>query len=174
MAALGEPDSDRGQRIAIHASARKVDHHEVQALLIKLRSRAAHGTGLVPAPAAALLERVLTSPAIVPLSSVLCLATLGEPIRDAELARQLGTEWANDSDRQEHSNYGWPLTDIEILEPPIPARGELLVHSGSIPASSASSIHNRMSVRDLISSTVCRSWSTPSPRQTGAAIHCRR
>lgn len=117
------PRSMWGTRIAIHAGARRIDHHEVQALTLKLRTRSAIETGLVVAPALELLERVLTSPGILPLSSVLCLATLGEPIRDAALGAELGTGWPMDSNADEHSNYGWPLTDIERLEPFAPARG---------------------------------------------------
>lgn len=118
------PRSMWGERIAIHAAARRVNTQEVQALLYRLRGRDAATVALDVAIAAELLDRVLTSPGILPLSSVLCLATLGEPIRDAALAAQLGTTWpVNDSDRTEHSNFGWPLTEVEALEPFVPARG---------------------------------------------------
>jgi hypothetical protein len=75
------------------------------------------------AKAIALLEAALAAPKSLPLSSIVCLATLGEPIRNETLAAKMGIEWANDSDREEHSNWGWPLTDIERLEPFVPARG---------------------------------------------------
>jgi hypothetical protein len=112
-----------GQRIAIHAGARRVQRIEIHELLLKLRSPSAAETGLVIEPAIALLDRVSTAPGSLPLSSILCTAILGTPIRDADLAAQLGTRFVNDSDRAEHSNWGWPLTEIEVLEPFVPARG---------------------------------------------------
>jgi hypothetical protein len=119
------PVALRGKRIAIHAGARPVKRKEVAALIYELRT-----SGKVPLAGLdktdailTLLDRVHTSPGSMPLSSVLCLATLGEPIRNEELAARLGLPWTNDSDRDEHSNWGWPLTDIERLEPFVPARG---------------------------------------------------
>lgn len=114
----------RGKRIAIHAGARPVRRAEITDLVYKLSRNGWRVTGLVePGRALDLLERTLNAPASLPLSSVLCTAVLGEPIRNAELAAKLGTAWANDSDRDGHSNWGWPLTDIERLEPFVPARG---------------------------------------------------
>lgn len=112
-----------GRRVAIHAGARAVRGRELIDLAAKLRGATAAETGLAPGPALDLLDRILGGEASLPLSSVLCLATLGRPIRDAELAERLGTAWVNDSDRDEHSNWGWPLNDIEVLFPYVPARG---------------------------------------------------
>ena len=112
-----------GQRIAIHAGARPVRRSEIHELLIKLRGPAAVETGLVIEPAIALLDRVATAPGVLPLSSIVCTAILGTPIRDAELAAEIGTQFMNDSDRAEHSNFGWPLSDVRVLEPFVPAKG---------------------------------------------------
>lgn len=114
-----------GQRIALQAGARPVQRSEVQELIMRLRDGASRrSTGLIkPEIAIPLLERVLVSPGCLPRSSVLCTAVLGEPIRNAELAAKLGLPWANDSDRDEHSNWGWPLTEIERLVPFVPASG---------------------------------------------------
>lgn len=117
------PRSIWGRRVAIHAGARKVSVAEVRALLVKLHSNRWRETGLVREPAIALLEPARQEPALLPLASVLCLATLGEPIRDAQLAQELGLEHVNDSEREAHSNWGWPLRKIERLEPFVPARG---------------------------------------------------
>jgi hypothetical protein len=71
-----------------------------------------------------LLERVLAAPTILPLSSIVCLATIGSALRDAELAARLSLpQLVNDSDRDDHTNWGWPLNEIEVLEPFQPARG---------------------------------------------------
>lgn len=111
-----------GRRVAIHAGARRMSLPEARALSYRCQ----HGhtdTGLDNARAAAVLEQLIGRPDLVPHGAVLCLATLGQPIRNAELAAELGQPWANDSDRQDHSNWGWPLTDIEALGPYVPARG---------------------------------------------------
>lgn len=115
------PRSVCGQRIAIHAGARPVRKAEVADLLLRLRGPDAWTTGL-KADAIGLLEKVHASPAILPLSHVLGTAILGEPIHASKLAERLGGP-LNDSDRGRHSNWGWPLADIEPAVPPVPARG---------------------------------------------------
>lgn len=108
-----------GRRVAIHAGARPVKKAEVADLLLRLRQDGGRGTGLRVDPSIALLERVHTSPGALPLSSVLCLATLGLPRKASALFRG---EVA-DSDRIDQHVWGWPLSDIEVLEPFVPARG---------------------------------------------------
>lgn len=113
-----------GQRIAIHAGARPARREEINDLIYRLGRNDWRTTGLIePGKALDLLERVFNAPKSLPLSSVVCTAVLGKPIRNAELAERMGIEWANDSDRIEHSNWGWPLTEIERLEPFVPAKG---------------------------------------------------
>lgn len=112
-----------GKRIAVHAGARPPRRAEMQEILVKLQNGHWRETGLTPGPALDLLERVWTTPKTLPLSSIVCTAVLGEPIRGAALAAKLGLPHVNDSDRDEHSNWGWPLTDIQVLEPFVPARG---------------------------------------------------
>jgi len=48
---------------------------------------------------------------------------LGEPKSGDECAREFGENAINDSDREGTFNWGWPMTDIEPLVPPSPARG---------------------------------------------------
>lgn len=112
----------RDHRIAIHAGARPVKKAEVADLLKRLRTQGEEWTtALVVGPAIELLDRVHLSPGILPLASVLGTAIIGEPIR-AERIPDLGVPVA-DSDRIDQHMWGWPLRDIERLEPPIPARG---------------------------------------------------
>lgn len=121
------PRSLWGQRVAIHAAARAVMPAEVWDLIVKLQEpETACTTGLVRIPeAVALLERVLAAPGSLPLGSVLCRATMGPSIRDDDLMQRLGVvRKVNDSDRDEHSNWGWPLDDIEPLRPFVPATGQ--------------------------------------------------
>ena len=91
------------------------------ALLFKLQSKSWQETGCVREPAIELLTNVVTDMVDLPMASIVCTATLGAPISGQELMRTLGI--INDSDRMIHTNYGWPLTDIVRMEPPVPARG---------------------------------------------------
>ena len=108
-----------GHRIAIHAGARKVKRDEIAAILLDIEREGEAGTSLMIAKAKPLLEMWHTSPGMLPLSSVLCTALLGVPIT----AIQYAAAFNGDSDRVAHSRWGWPLTEIEPLEPFMPAKG---------------------------------------------------
>mgnify|MGYP003385566635 CR=1 FL=1 len=112
-----------GQRVAVHAGARPVKKDEVRELLLHLQSSFWRETGLLREPAIKLLTDVLMSPGALPRSSIVCLATMGKAIRNGEMERRMGLPVIADSDRTEHTNWGWPLLDIQPLEPPLPARG---------------------------------------------------
>jgi hypothetical protein len=112
----------RGQRIAIHAGARPVKRVEMVDLLTRGLSSEAWTTALKLDIALPLLDRWLTSPGQLPLSSILGTATLGEPRRAFDIVSEFGAR-LNDSDRSEHCNWAWPLTDIEVFKPFVPARG---------------------------------------------------
>lgn len=123
------PKSFIGQRIAIHAGARKVVRQEIQDLLLSLRGGPFIRPCLHREKAEPILEKALTAPGSLPLSAVLCTAILGEPKRGDKVAMEDfdihpdDVEDANDSDRSGTFNWGWPLTEIEALVPPRPARG---------------------------------------------------
>ncbi len=95
----------------------------MRGLLVRLYSPNWRETGLRREESIALLDPVLTSPASLPLSSVLCTARVGTLLRDDDLGVAMGLALVNDSDRGEHSNWGWPLDEIELLQPFVPARG---------------------------------------------------
>jgi hypothetical protein len=116
------PRALRGQRVAIHAGARPVKRREMVDLLTRGLSCEAWTTALKLDIALPLLDRWLTSPGQLPLSSILGTATLGEPQRAFDIVSEFGAQ-LNDSDRNEHCNWAWPLTDIEVFEPILPARG---------------------------------------------------
>lgn len=121
--AWAAPRAVRGTRIAIHAGARAMKKAEISDLIVRLRlPKEAWKTGLKRSIALPFLERIYLEPDIVPLSAVVCTAMLGEPKRSWEVAETFG-HTVNDSDRDEHSNWAWPVTDIEQLIPPEPARG---------------------------------------------------
>jgi hypothetical protein len=113
------PDYLLGQRIAIHAGARRVYLNEITGLLLDLRRDDQDYTSLVVEPSIALLERWRKFPEELPRSTVLCTAILARPIRAPDYAGQRGI----DSDRIDHTKWGWPLMEIEPVIPMAPATG---------------------------------------------------
>ena len=109
-----------GQRIAIHAGARKVRDREILDLLLKLETGEAC---LHEESARDVLCCALVDPAILTLSHVLCTAVLGEPKAGDACAREFGLDAGNDSDRAGTFNWGWPMLHIERVLPPVPWRG---------------------------------------------------
>ncbi len=109
--------------IGIHAGARPIRPAEVADLIERLDDRA-NSTGLVPAVARPLLERLMAAPkcrGVVEMSALLGTARIGAP----RLSREVKPEWAAvlaDSDRLEHCNWAWPLTDVRAI-PPKPMGG---------------------------------------------------
>ena len=116
------PRSIQGQRIAIHAGARAVKPAEVADLLARLQTTQAWTTALRAAVALPLLERWRHEPGLLPLSSIIGSAVLGKPKRAFDIAGEFGGT-LNDSDRYEHCNWAWPLTEVAALEPIAPAKG---------------------------------------------------
>ncbi|WP_430912866.1 hypothetical protein [Methylobacterium sp. sgz302541] len=114
------PRHVRGRRIAIHAGARPVRLSELRALRLQLRGD--NATGLDAEIALPLLERWTQDPSTLPLASVLGTAVMGEPVKAHEIPAYAG-RFVNDSDRDDHANFAWPLADIQIFMPPIPAKG---------------------------------------------------
>lgn len=116
------PKSIIGQRIAIHAGARKVQKQEVAWLI-----RGLDGT-LDRAQRPALADGALSYLNAMPIpnyprSAIVCTAVVGEPLPGDECARRLGIPVAtNDSDREGTFNWGWPMLDIKKV-PGIPCRG---------------------------------------------------
>lgn len=118
-----------GQRIAIHARKRPVVAREVWYLKWAIsqspgaRARFQWATGLIEELALPVLDAAERGD--LPTSSVLCICTLGEPIRNEALAKALGFEdgAVNDSTRIEETNWGWPFTGVVRLKPFRPSRG---------------------------------------------------
>lgn len=115
------PNAVIGQRIVIHASARKTDGREVDRLVRLLRGggTGAAATCLVP------IERSLEvlERGEWPLGVGLGTAIVGEPRSGHELAIDFGALKANDSTRDYHANWGWPMLEVERWDEPLPMRG---------------------------------------------------
>lgn len=115
------PVAIRGQRVAIHAGARPVRKAELADLIVRMRSDEAWSTCLKP-EALDMLERWYSNPAALPLSSIVGTAVLGQPKCAFDIVHEFGAK-LNDSDRNQHSNWAWPMLDPQPLEPIQPAKG---------------------------------------------------
>lgn len=124
------PRSYIGRRIVIHAASRPTRRDEVCDLVNALERgcQAAASTCLKPKAAYALLQplswlgaRDLAS--ALPRGAGLGTAIIGQPRNGFDIAAEFGLAKVNDSDRDQHANWGWPLTDIERWDEPIPMRG---------------------------------------------------
>lgn len=127
------PASLIGQRIGIHASARKVDHHHAACLFIAHREQRRDPVLAGPAETCLLSEKALPilskawAPHDDPLPTGVILGTvqLGEPRTMAEVTQELGG-LAQELYREDASAkplWGWPMLDVFRWDRPVPARG---------------------------------------------------
>jgi hypothetical protein len=118
------PASLLGKRIVIHAAARKIDRREVQQLvrLLEAGGRYAARTCLHADKALPLLRAAMGGMDL-PLSSGLGTAIVGCPRNGIEIAAEFGVPRVNDSDRDQHANWGWPMQAVEPFEQPFPMKG---------------------------------------------------
>lgn len=114
------PKAYRGKRIALHAGARPPRLSELR--LLRRQLAAGEPNGIKADVAHPLIDRWLEDLTLLPTSSILGTGVLGEPIRSYEIPEFAG-QFANDSDRDEHAMWAWPITDVEPLTPPAPMRG---------------------------------------------------
>lgn len=115
-----------GQRIAIHAGARKPTKDDLAYLFYHMglandpeRHAKAAKIGLHRDKARPIVD--MARKRRLPFSCIVCTAVLGEPIGGNEAVESIGAT-LNDSNRAGTFNWAWPLTDIEPV-PNIPARG---------------------------------------------------
>lgn len=111
------PAGMTGRRFVVHAGTRRIVRGEVAELLYRLEKEP-QGTGLDPAIAQPLLERVHANPNVLPLAAGLGTALLGRPRLATEIYAGV-----MDSDRIDHSMWGWPLSEIASFGMPVPCRG---------------------------------------------------
>lgn len=112
-----------GDRIGICAGARPIRPAEIVDLLSRLDDPSG-STGLIPDLARPLLERLMSAHkcrGVIETGALLGTAKIGVPRISAEVK----PEWAAliaDSDRLEHCNWAWPMTEIRPFAP-VPIRG---------------------------------------------------
>ncbi|GGI82025.1 hypothetical protein GCM10007973_18070 [Polymorphobacter multimanifer] len=118
------PSSLVGQRLVVHAAAREVDTREVHQLvrLLEAGGRFAAHTCLKPDLALPLLRDWMNGTEL-PLAAGLGTAIVGVARLGTEISAEFGLNRANDSDRDMHSNWGWPMQDIERWEHPFSMKG---------------------------------------------------
>ncbi len=108
-----------GQRIVIHAAARKM----VAAELYDILARIEDGESALEHGALPILAHALTGVNVkeqrLPLSAGLGTAILGRPVRAFDLFK----DKVADSDRLDQHIFAWPLTEIKQWMPPIDCRG---------------------------------------------------
>lgn len=108
-----------GQRIVIHAGARKPRPDELRDILDRIDAgESALDAKLAEKLVCAELLTPIGIPAL-PLSAALGTAILGEPKRSFDLFKHI----VADSDRLDHQMYAWPLSDIQPFPSPVPAAG---------------------------------------------------
>lgn len=108
-----------GQRIVIHAGSRPVRVQECHRLYAEICA----GEQISLVGGERLLEfvdRCCIRPDRLPRAGGLGTVVLGKP----QLASEIWPEaFRNDSDRVEHSNWAWPLTDVQHFTPVVPTPG---------------------------------------------------
>ncbi len=117
------PASLVGQRIVIHAAARRMRGEEIIDLMQRLFGAVGPTPCLRAKIAHPFLERCLDDPDSIPLSHGLGTALVGQAKSGDRCAEEFGQAAGNDSDRPGTFNWGWPLTDIQPFEPPVPCKG---------------------------------------------------
>lgn len=115
------PKSIVGQRIAIHAGARKVNRSEVEDIIWRMRNEPQNCA--LKSDALLFLEACLLFPERIPLSCIVAIASLGASVRADKIMSEFGWTVGNDSDRGFHFNFAWPMLEVEEMQPPVEARG---------------------------------------------------
>lgn len=116
------PSSIVGKRIVIHAAKRPMVLGELTDLLGRLLNPdEAPATCIRPDIGIPILQEAIKSG--LPMSAGLGTAIVGESRIGWDIAEEFGVPRANDSDRDLHANWGWPMLKIERWATPIPARG---------------------------------------------------
>lgn len=140
-----------GERIVVHAGVRPCKREEVTDLLERLADpEEAWTTGLVAELAVPVLEQALSdaakptrarvlkrppdllgdavivvetiAPLNLPLGAGLGTVLIGDPVDGWTACERMGRP-VNDSDRSQHSNFGWPMLAITPWAAPVPCRG---------------------------------------------------
>jgi hypothetical protein len=108
------------QRIVIHAGTRSIKAEEIRDLISVLYR--GDFCGGLNANCITFLEDVLMQRRKLPLAAGLGTVLLGKPQKSYDLWPK-EFEGFSDSDREEVSNWAWPVSEIQHFEPVVPIRG---------------------------------------------------
>lgn len=114
-----------GQRIVIHAGARRPPQSELDDILYRIDEGVSALDATIARPLVKQMRAALHSRGkeadlhMAPLGVALGTAVIGEPRSVLDIFK----DTVADSDRLDDSLYGWPMTDIERFETPIPSAG---------------------------------------------------
>lgn len=108
-----------GQRIVIHAGARRVHPQEIMDLLARIAAKESSLNDEIALPLLRRISAAHKCQGVVELSAGMGTAVLGKPRPVGELFGGKG----HDSDRLNHHRWAWPLTDIQPFKPPVPMKG---------------------------------------------------
>ncbi|MFY9349109.1 MAG: ASCH domain-containing protein [Sphingobium sp.] len=115
-----------GQRIVIHAAARRIDRTETDIMLQILHHRASWpetAAEMCLKPEGAIPVLIAALRGELPMSAGIGTAIVGEPRIGTDIAEEFGVPRANDSDRDQHANWGWPMEAIQPWPAPIACKG---------------------------------------------------
>ena len=114
-----------GQRVVIHAGARRPRLSELADALVRIDEGESALDAALARPLVSSLHHAIRSRGddanlhMAPLGVALGTAVIGEPRNVTDLFR----DRVADSNRLDEHVYGWPLTDIQRFTEPIPAAG---------------------------------------------------
>jgi hypothetical protein len=168
-----------GQRIVIHAAKRKIDQAEVVALFSLLRdgpekrnqNPAVIETCLDAEKGLPILDRAwLPSEEPLHLGAGVGTAVIGEPRAAEEIAEELGVPRVNDSTRDKHAVWAWPMLDPEHWRAPVTMPGALNLWNwpepedvlGLHPVSRPAKCHRLPSAARSLQSSPGRASSAPA------------
>lgn len=120
------PASTIGRRVVNHASSRAMNMNDVLRLIRQLESCSRDlitATCLKPEIALPFLRDLRDGRQFAPAGVGLGSFILGEPRDGYEIAKEFGLTFVNDSERDFHANWGWPVLQYEAFADPIAVRG---------------------------------------------------
>lgn len=109
-----------GQRIVVHAAARPIKPDEIEDIIERIAAGESSLRDEIALPLMKRLKEGYKCQGVLELSAGLGTAIVGKPRSVTNMFK--GTPHA-DSDRLNHSHFGWPLSDIIPFPEPVPCRG---------------------------------------------------